>query len=146
MRALLICLLISAGLTLASGHASAHSAMNRFWGEVPVDMTLTGDVLIVKPLIVPEGVTLTFEPGTVVRFEKSKDGANRIVVRGRLTAVGAKGSPIRFIPKDGESGPWQGVVFEGAGRGKMEHCVLTGSTAGVKAPKGAVEVVDVTVK
>jgi hypothetical protein len=116
--------------------AFSHSAMDRFLGEVPVDMQLSGDVLVVRTLVVPEGVTLTISPGTVVRFEKSADGGNRIAVEGRLVAVGTREKPIRFIPKDKGSGPWYGVEFRAGGRGRMEHCVLEGASAGVKDPGG----------
>lgn len=105
-----------------SAAAFAHSPMNRFWGEVPVDMLLTGDVLIVKPLTVPEGVTLTIDPGTIVRFEKSAKADNGIVVKGALVAVGTREKPIRFIPKDAAAGPWRGIEFQGAGRGRLEFC------------------------
>ena len=113
-----------------SGVAFAHNAMNKFWGEVPVDMLLTGDVLIVKPLIVPEGVTLTIDPGTVVRFEKTAKGDNRIVVRGRLVAVGSKDKVIRFVPKDSSNWQWHGIDFEGSGTGRIETVSLR------RRPKG----------
>jgi hypothetical protein len=121
-----------------SGAAFAHSAMDRFWGEVPVDMLLSGDVLIVKPLIVPEGVTLTIDPGTVVRFERFA-GGNRIVVKGRLVAVGAKDKFIKFIEKDKGSGPWFGIEFVDGGRGRLERCIIEGATDGIRDPmKGAI--------
>ncbi len=126
--------------------AGAHSAMNRFWGEVPVDMLLSGDVLVVRTLTVPEGVTLTIDPGTVVRFEGARDGGNRIVVKGRLVAVGTKDKPIRFIPKGRGSGPWFGVEFTGGGAGRVEHCIFEGATAGVRDPGGRVSVGDTTFK
>lgn len=117
-----------------SGAAFAHTAMNKFWGEVPVDMLLTGDVLIVKPLIVPEGVTLTIDPGTVVRFERSPKGDNRITVRGRLVAAGARGKVIKFMPKDTSSGLWRGIEFEGGGTGRIENCIFEKASKGITDP------------
>ncbi len=125
--------------------AYAHSATNRFWGEVPVDMLLSGDVLIVKPLVVPEDVTLTIDPGTVVRFEKTKSGDNRIVVKGKLIAAGTGAKPIRFIPKDKASGPWYGIEFAG-GSGRVEHCVFEGATKGIDDPAGKAVLKEVTRK
>ena len=116
------------------GVAFAHTAMNKFWGEVPVDMLLAGDVLIVKPLIVPEGVTLTIDPGTVVRFEKTGKGDNRITVRGRLVAVGSRGKVIKFVPRDPSSGPWHGIDFEGGGTGRIENCVFEKASKGITDP------------
>ncbi|MGA2192811.1 MAG: hypothetical protein ABSG42_05460, partial [Nitrospirota bacterium] len=123
--------LIAAAIVLSvSAAAYGHNAMNRFWGEAPVDMLLSGDVLIVKTLTVPEGVKLTIDPGTVVRFEGSDGGTNRIVVRGELSAAGTKEKPITFMPKAKGSGPWYGIEFQGAGRGSLSHCVIQGASAG----------------
>lgn len=127
-----------------SGVAFAHNAMNKFWGEVPVDMLLTGDVLIVRPLVVPEGVTLTIDPGTVVRFERSAKGDNRITVRGRLVAVGSKDKVIKFMPKDGSSGPWHGIDFEGNGTGRIENCIFEKASKGITDPGRKAQLKDVT--
>ncbi|HLB25899.1 MAG TPA: hypothetical protein VJM83_06185 [Nitrospirota bacterium] len=138
---------VLASLTLLLGFAGAafaHSALNRFWGEVPVDMLLSGDVLIVKPLVVPEDVKLTIDAGTVVRFEKSRDGGNRIIIRGELVAAGTKEKPIRFVPKDGASGPWYGIEFAGPGRGRIERCIFEKASAGLHDPHGRVQVRDVS--
>jgi hypothetical protein len=135
-----------AALCLFPAAALAHSGMNRYWGEVPVDMLLSGDVLVVKTLTVPEGVTLTIEPGTVVRFESAKDGGNKIVVKGRLVAVGLPGSPIRFIPKGTDSGPWSGIEFQGKGEGRLERCHIEGASKGVVDPGKRAVVKDVTFK
>ena len=123
-----------------SAVAFAHSPINRFWGEVPVDMLLTGDVLVVKPLIVPEGVTLTIDPGTIVRFEKSAKADNGIVVRGTLVAAGTREKPIRFIPKDAASGPWRGIEFQGAGRGRVEYCSFEKASGAIMDPGKKAEV------
>ena len=129
---------------LAAATAYAHAAMDRFWGEVPVDMLITGDVLVVKTLTVPEGVTLTIAPGTIVRFEKSEGGNNRIVVKGKLVAAGMSRDPIRFIPKSKDSGPWYGIEFIGEGRGTLVHCVVEGASHGVVDPGGHASLKDVT--
>jgi hypothetical protein len=121
-------------MVLVPSLVRAHSALNRFWGEVPVDMLITGDVLIVKPLVVPEDVTLTVEPGAVVRFEKTPGGDNRIVVKGRLVAVGAPGREIRFVPKDEASGPWLGIEFQPGSSGRVERCIIAGASRGIVDP------------
>lgn len=137
---------MAAAVLAVSTIAYAHSATNRFWGEVPVDMLLSGDVLVVRTLEVPPDVTLTVEPGTFVRFEGAKDGGNRIVVRGRLVAVGTKDNPVYFIPKDKKSGPWRGLEFVDGGSGRLENCVIDGATAGIVDPAKKVAVKYVTVK
>jgi len=126
--------------------AFAHSAMDRFWGEVPVDMTISGDVLVTRPLTVPRDVTLTIEPGTVVRFEGSENSDNRIVVEGRLVASGTGKDPIRFVPKDDSSGRWYGIEFRAGSSGMLEHCVIEGSVNGVRSAGPEVGISDVEVK
>ena len=143
MKKILLPLILTLGFAVA---AFAHSPMNRFWGEVPVDMLLTGDVLIVKPLIVPEGVTLTIDPGTVVRFEKSAKADNGIVVKGALVAVGSREKPIRFIPKDAAAGAWRGIEFRGAGRGRIEFCSFERASGRIIDPGKRAAVKAVTYK
>ncbi len=123
--------------------ALAHSPMNRFWGEVPVDMDLSGDILIVKTLTVPKDVTLTIEPGTIVRFEPS--AKNSIVVSGNLVAVGTKDRPIQFIPKDGK-GFWRGIEFAPGGNGRIEDCVFEHARERITGKAGKVVLKNVKFK
>jgi len=131
--------------TLAASVAWAHSAMNRFWGEVPVDILISGDVLVVKPLIVPEGVTLTIDKGATVRFEKTASSDNRIVVKGALVVAGTKESPVRFIPKE-PGNKWQGISFEAGARGLMQYAVLDGSSKGYGSPPKGILIKEVEVR
>ena len=58
-------------------------------------------------LTVPNGVTLTIEPGTTVQL-----GAGvRVIVDGRMEAVGAEGNRIRFTRSGGSD--WSGLSFSG---------------------------------
>ena len=99
-----------------------------------------------KPLIVPEGVTLTIDPGTIVRFEKSAKADNGIVVKGTLVAVGTREKPIRFIPKDAAAGAWRGIEFRGAGRGRIEFCSFERASGGIIDPGKRATVKAVTYK
>jgi len=139
-------LLIASFAALLPALALAHSAMDRFWGEVPVDMQISGDVLVTKELVVPPDVTLTVEAGTIVRFERSKGAVNRILVRGGLIAAGTADKPIKFMPKDGSSGKWQGVIFEKGATGRMEHCIVEGATSGVVSSGNEVNMSEVEVR
>lgn len=65
------------------------------------DETWRGEVRIRGSVVVPRGVTLTIEPGTVVRFEKidvdgDGIGDSELYVEGNLVAEGAPGRPIVF--------------------------------------------------
>ncbi len=66
--------------------------------------TATGNI------IVNEGVTLTIEPGTIIRF----DAGLGMTVRGTLKAVGTAASPITFTSNNGSPAPadWTGIFFE----------------------------------
>lgn len=63
-------------------------------GMIAADMILTADknYIVTKNLAVPQGVTLTIEPGTVLKF---KDGTG-FNCEGTLVAVGEPGKMIEF--------------------------------------------------
>ena len=77
------------------------------------EVTLTGDV------IVPSGMSLTIEPGTVIRFTALNDdqgaGENtsrsELVVEGSLEALGTEASPIVFTSSSANpaKGDWYGI-------------------------------------
>ena len=87
-----------------------------------------------REVVVPEGVTLTIDPGTVVRFEKTAKGDNRITVRGRLVAAGLRDKIIKFVPKDSSNGLWRGIDFESGGTGRIENCIFEKASKGVTDP------------
>lgn len=68
-------------------------------GIIAEDMTLTADknYVVTQNLGIPEGVTLTIEPGTTIRF---KDG-HSISVFGNIVAEGMPSAPIVFDSYDG---------------------------------------------
>lgn len=71
-------------------------------GVIAEDMTLYPNVhyIVTTNLAVPEGVTLTILPGTVLKF-KENTGLN---VQGNIIANGEPGNMITFMPADGASG------------------------------------------
>jgi RHS repeat-associated protein len=112
---------------------------------------VTGDV------IVPSGVTLTIEPGTVIKFDAGKG----IIVQagGKLIADGTVAQPIWFTSVKDDSvggdtnndgsvttpvaGDWHGLSF-GGGLGSLKHIIVhyggdaTGSTAAISATNATV--------
>jgi N-acetylmuramoyl-L-alanine amidase len=111
-------------------------------GDVPANTTWTlaqSPIVVTSTVQVPVGITLTIEPGVVVRFEQSQG----LVVNGTLVARGTASSKIRLTSTEsvvtpgfwshvmladssadavyGAGGVWTGgsilehVVFEGAG-------------------------------
>lgn len=78
-------------------------------GVISEDMTLYPDVhyIVTTNLAVPEDVTLTIRPGTVLKF-KDNTGLN---VQGNLIANGEPGNMITFMPADGASGNTNGFIL-----------------------------------
>lgn len=84
------------------------------WAQTNVPNTITTDTtwtvagspyLVVSHVLVNPSVTLTVQPGVVVKFT----GAFRLDVRGRLLANGTSGSPILFTSN--ESTPTPGFWY-----------------------------------
>ncbi|MDP2690416.1 MAG: CotH kinase family protein [Deltaproteobacteria bacterium] len=95
---------------------------------VPVDEEAPAEVWAGEVNI--EGVrevgALAIRPGTTVRL---KPGAS-VVVRGRLTAEGEAGRPVRFIPAREGQAPWGAVVLAGRGAGgsTLKGCEFSGGS------------------
>lgn len=73
--------------------------------------------LVVQNVRVNEGVTLTIEPGVVVKNEKNSDGYYgskfRIEIEGTLVAKGSEEKRIVFTSNspEPEPGDWEGILF-----------------------------------
>jgi hypothetical protein len=108
------------------------------WPVLPGDPV---SYLLVDNLTVDPGDTLTLDPGVVVKFGHQSDTElkRRIVVNGRLDAVGTAAQPIVLTSErddtygadtgaDGgdtspAAGDWGYVQFNGSGS-RLEHCIL----------------------
>jgi uncharacterized repeat protein (TIGR01451 family) len=77
-----------------------------------------------EEFVVPQGVTMTVEPGVMVRAGGINDVNAPLVVRGHLEAAGSEAAPIVFTSHS-DSGPaqWQGIAFDG-GTGLLRHAVV----------------------
>ena len=74
--------------------------------------------LVIEDLVVPVGDSLVIEPGVEIRFqwEPVFDLRRRILIRGRLFAVGTPEDSIYFLPEFGDSlfVAWRGIQCIGA--------------------------------
>lgn len=88
-------------------------------GIIREDMTLhAGQHYIVTSVLgVPEGITLTIEPGTVIKF---KDGSG-LRVDGQLIAVGEPGNMITFTKADLDLGNISALSWP---KSKVEYCII----------------------
>jgi hypothetical protein len=93
---------------------------------------VTGDVLVEAE------ATLTIAPGTIVEFA----GFYRVLVNGRLWAVGEPEQRIAFRPAAGFAAEgWDGVDFHNIpaqlGWSRLEHCLFEGAVARAGEDRGA---------
>nr|WP_320192686.1 right-handed parallel beta-helix repeat-containing protein [uncultured Desulfobacter sp.] len=107
-------------------------------GDLTEDETWSGTVAITGDVTVPEGTTLTIEPGTTIKFAALGDdqsgGADtsraELLVNGILNAIGTEGSPIIFT-SDADNpavGDWTGIRVENTGSDgglNLEYCKIS---------------------
>jgi len=113
-------------------------------GSLPVrgltaDETWRGEVRIRGSVVVPRGVTLTIEPGTVVRFEKidvdgDGIGDSELYVEGNLVAEGAPGRPIVFTSAEAVPSPrdWKYLFVNLSRKTTLSRCVSEYAFSGVQ--------------
>ncbi|MBI5696029.1 MAG: right-handed parallel beta-helix repeat-containing protein [Nitrospirae bacterium] len=120
-------------------------------GVIKADTTWSGRVLVVGDVLVPEGVTLTIEPGTCVRFAQSDSTKiepmflsmqTELLVRGILLVNGKATGPVWFEPsydpvtrKVPECGDWGGLIFDGVSASKsvVKRAVIEKADTAVSA-------------
>lgn len=79
-------------------------------------------------LNVPEGISLTIEPGTIVQF----DSGSGIMAYGSLCAVGSEQNEILFEKAPhGREGKWHGIILRNSSIGTISHAAISGAQYGV---------------
>jgi len=103
------------------------------------DETWRGEVRIRGSVVVPRGVTLTIEPGTVVRFEKidvdgDGIGDSELYVEGNLVAEGAPGRPIVFTSASStpSARDWKYLFVNLSRRTVLTRCVSEYAFSGIQ--------------
>ncbi len=110
------------------------------------DTTWSGKILITKDVLVLRNVHLKIEPGTVIRFKKSKSTridprflftTAELLVEGQLTAQGSPEEPIIFTSdaKDPQAGDWAGIILNksGADTSIISYCKIEFAQYGIYA-------------
>ena len=91
---------------------------------------------IMGPIMIPDGSTLTIEPGAVVKFQ----GTYKLYVLGQLLAIGNSRDSITFTASDTENG-WYGIRFdntpESNDTSRLINCKLLYGKASGTAPDNA---------
>jgi hypothetical protein len=101
------------------------------------DSSWHGTILIKGFLVVAAQATLRIEPGTIIRFMIPGGGRqlSRLIVMGRIQAVGTAEHPILFAPDQAQSnkGDWGGVLLLASEkRNQLEHCRIEGAETGLE--------------
>jgi hypothetical protein len=117
---------------------------------VTEDLTWRGTVTVRGFVVVAPQATLRIEPGTVVRFSGpvSNNGAARLVVQGRIQAVGTAASPILMTSDRPAAarGDWGGIfLVSSEKRNILEHCRIEYADSGVDARFSSVNLKMVTI-
>lgn len=110
-------------LTLTNGNAEAKPQTIEVGGTLTEDTVWTAvnsPYILTTTVLIPEGITLTVEPGVTV-LGQSYGG---IIVQGKIVAVGTPTSPITFTSTtDSAPGEWPGFFFWD-GEGHFEHAAI----------------------
>lgn len=105
---------------------------------VAEDMVLRGTVLIRGSLVVAPQATLRIEPGTLVRFAPAQGSEElpRLVIQGRIVAVGTAQQPVVFgsVYNESAAGDWGGIVLlNSEKKNTLDHCRIEGALTGLEA-------------
>jgi parallel beta-helix repeat protein len=87
--------------------------------ELTKDTTWSGTYIIEDTVVVPVGIVLNIEPGTVVLMKE----ASELVVYGQLLAEGTESEPIRFTRSE-EGTTWKHIMFVDAADSRLVHCII----------------------
>ena len=81
--------------------------------------TWSGTQILEDNIVVPTGIVLTIEPGTVVMM----DNTVSIKVYGQLLAEGTESEPIRFT-RNGSGKKWKQIIFIESEDSRFAHCII----------------------
>ncbi|MGE5300168.1 MAG: right-handed parallel beta-helix repeat-containing protein [Acidobacteriota bacterium] len=110
------------------------------------DTVWSGEVSADEDILIPEGVTVTVSPGTIIRITPSDSTKTdpeylspltEITVRGTLTSDGREGAPVTFLVKDGMKSSWAGIIVDG-GKVNLRTTIVRDAETGIYAIKGSV--------
>lgn len=120
------------------------------------DTTWNGTLVLAGDVYVPEGITLTVEPGTQVKFRRIDEISDQnmfvpdspyypqaeLIVRGRLIAKGTKEKPIVFtsVEMDARAADWGAINFLGSDGNVIEYAKILCAYNGIHAHGSTVTV------
>ena len=85
----------------------------------PVTEWKAGVWEVTNTIVIPQGGALTIRPGAIVLI---KPGANIVGTNATMIASGERANPIHFLPADGASANWGGLIISGTnGAMTLDH-------------------------
>jgi hypothetical protein len=109
------------------------STINIFATEISGNQSGTLDIggspyIVVGNVLVPDGQTLTIEPGVEIKFDLGKI----FQVNGTLIAQGAFGNRIKFTANDSapQPGDWGEIYFMRSENSNLRNCIIEYAGAG----------------
>lgn len=100
-------------------------------GLITEDTRLSGIVIITGNTAVDESVTLTIDPGTVIKFEDDVS----LTVNGTLNAQGTVSDSIKFLSVNANPAPqdWYSIIVDGSDASiNMDYCSIKYASRGLK--------------
>lgn len=115
-------------------------AITTKFGLLEQNETWSGEIFIPGLVEVPQGVTLTIEPGTVIKFRHSRDykdfrSGALLVNGGTLRAIGTPEEPIWFTSDADEpiNGDWEGIAIENSkGENIIKYSIVECAFIGIR--------------
>jgi hypothetical protein len=110
--------------------------------DIITNTTWSGTILLQNKIYVKNNVTLTIEPGTVIRGDKTNQGTLIITRGAKINAIGTASQPIIFTSNEAvgsrSEGDWGGVVLLGLARNNQPTGVtsIEGITASTDTQYG----------
>jgi hypothetical protein len=142
--------LVAAELKASRTAASDNVATVYDGAVLTEDVTWRGDIIVKGSVVVAPQATLRLEPGTVVRFSGSSslNGSARLVVLGRIQAMGTAARPILMTSAKPTAarGDWGGLYFVSSEkRNVLEHCRIEYADSGIDAHFSSISLKNITV-
>ena len=134
----LLCLCTAAAISAAVAPPAGKPTISQVTSvyenaTITEDVDLRGVVAVKGALTVAPQATLRIEPGTEIRFTTAKGSSQlpRLVVMGRIQAVGTLDRPILFTSNAAipiKKGTWGGILLlSSEKRNQLEHCRIEGA-------------------
>jgi len=109
-------------------------------GPLSSNETWSGEIHVITPVVVPKGVTLTIEPGTVVKFQSYRGykeigrGGGLAVDGGTVKAIGTPDEQIWFT-SDAEkpiNGDWHGISLVNSKDSVFDYVIVEYAQIGIE--------------